>query len=104
MLNLLSQYGQIHFTAMGSFFTITNRFQFDHTLENAKRPTAISLRALGGCRWLVAAGTCRRPALENALYLLFQMLSGDELHIVSKEVTVEINGLNIFRAKNDIVQ
>ena len=41
---------------------------------------------------------------ENALYLLFQMLSGDELHIVSKEVTVEINGLNIFRAKNDIVQ
>lgn len=28
--------------------------------------------------------------LENSLYLLFQMFSGDELHIVSKEVNVEI--------------
>lgn len=27
---------------------------------------------------------------EDSLYLLFQMFSGDELHIVSKEVTVEI--------------
>ena len=26
----------------------------------------------------------------NSLYLLFQMFSGDELHIVSKEITVEI--------------
>ena len=25
---------------------------------------------------------------EGALYLLFQMLSGDELHIVAKEVTM----------------
>ena len=28
--------------------------------------------------------------IEDSLYLLFQMFSGDELHIVSKEVTVEI--------------
>ena len=28
--------------------------------------------------------------MEEALYLLFQMFSGDELHIVSKEVIVEI--------------
>ena len=27
---------------------------------------------------------------EDSLYLLFQMFSGDELHIVSKEITVEI--------------
>lgn len=27
---------------------------------------------------------------EDSLYLLFQMFSGDELHIVSKEVVVEI--------------
>lgn len=27
---------------------------------------------------------------EDNLYLLFQMFSGDELHIVSKEVTIEI--------------
>lgn len=27
---------------------------------------------------------------EDSLYLLFQMLSGDELHIVSREVVVEI--------------
>ena len=27
---------------------------------------------------------------QNSLYLLFQMFSGDELHIVSKEVTIEI--------------
>lgn len=29
---------------------------------------------------------------EDSLYLLFQMFSGDELHIVSKEVIVEIAG------------
>ena len=28
--------------------------------------------------------------MEDSLYLLFQMFSGDELHIVSKEVVVEI--------------
>ena len=28
--------------------------------------------------------------MEGSLYLLFQMFSGDELHIVSKEVIVEI--------------
>ena len=27
--------------------------------------------------------------IEDSLYLLFQMFSGDELHIVAKEVTVE---------------
>ena len=27
---------------------------------------------------------------EDSLYLLFQMFSGDELHIVSKEVIIEI--------------
>jgi len=30
--------------------------------------------------------------MEDSLYLLFQMFSGDELHIVSKEVIVEIIG------------
>ena len=30
--------------------------------------------------------------IGDSLYLLFQMLSGDELHIVSKEVIVEIIG------------
>ena len=30
--------------------------------------------------------------MEDSLYLLFQMFSGDELHIVSKEVTIEIIG------------
>jgi len=29
-------------------------------------------------------------SLEDSLYLLFQMFSGDELHIVSKKVIVEI--------------
>lgn len=28
--------------------------------------------------------------MEDSLYLLFQMFSGDELHIVSREVSVEI--------------
>ena len=28
--------------------------------------------------------------MEDSLYLLFQMFSGDELHIVSKEVIIEI--------------
>lgn len=30
--------------------------------------------------------------MEDSLYLLFQMFSGDELHIISKEVIVEIIG------------
>lgn len=30
--------------------------------------------------------------MEDSLYLLFQMFSGDELHIVSKEVIAEIIG------------
>ena len=30
--------------------------------------------------------------MEDSLYLLFQMFSGDELHIVSKEVIIEITG------------
>lgn len=30
--------------------------------------------------------------MEDSLYLLFQMFSGDELHIISKEVIVEITG------------
>ena len=30
--------------------------------------------------------------MEDSLYLLFQMFSGDELHIVSKEVIIEIVG------------
>ena len=29
---------------------------------------------------------------EDSLYLLFQMFSGDELHIVSKEVIIELAG------------
>ena len=29
--------------------------------------------------------------VENSLYLLFQMFSGDEIHIVSKEIFVEEN-------------
>ncbi len=30
--------------------------------------------------------------IEDSLYLLFQMFSGDELHIVSKEVIIEVVG------------
>ena len=32
----------------------------------------------------------RKDYMEESLYLLFQMFSGDELHIVSKEVVIEI--------------
>ena len=34
---------------------------------------------------------CGECIQDDSLYLLFQMFSGDELHIVSKEVMVEIN-------------
>lgn len=34
-------------------------------------------------------------SMESSLYLLFQMLSGDELHIVSREVIVEVTKQHI---------
>ena len=72
--------------------------------ELGSRETVISLTVEEDYSYLQTYLSKCNEYPENALYLLFQMLSGDELHIVSKEVTVEINGLNIFRAKNDIVQ
>ena len=56
--------------------------------EFGSRDTVISLTAEEDTSYLQTyLSTCSEYP-EGALYLLFQMLSGDELHIVAKEVTM----------------
>ena len=54
------------------------------------RETIISLTVEEDFSYLQNYSQQYRKSFENSLYLLFQMFSGDELHIVSKEVNVEI--------------
>ena len=58
--------------------------------EPGSRETIISLTAEEDFSYLQNYIQQYSSSLENSLYLLFQMFSGDELHIVSKEVNVEI--------------
>ena len=52
--------------------------------------TIISLTVEDDCSYLQKYLRKHYCHMEKTLYLLFQMFSGDELHIVSKEVIVEI--------------
>lgn len=54
------------------------------------RETIISLTAEEDFSYLQNYIQKYSESIEDSLYLLFQMFSGDELHIVSKEVIVEI--------------
>ncbi len=58
--------------------------------ENGSRETIISLTAEEDFSYLQNYLPNHSEAIEDSLYLLFQMFSGDELHIVSREVSVEI--------------
>jgi len=58
--------------------------------ELGSRETIISLTVEEDYSYLQKYIQQYSKSLENSLYLLFQMFSGDELHIVSKEVNVEI--------------
>lgn len=59
--------------------------------EYGSRETVLSLTAEDDCSYLqkVLPG-CEAP--KDGLYLVFQMFSGGELHIVAKEVSAEITG------------
>lgn len=54
------------------------------------RETIISLTTEEDFSYLHNHLLKRKECMEDSLYLLFQMFSGDELHIVSKEVIIEI--------------
>ena len=54
------------------------------------RETIISLTMEDDFSYLQTYVPKCREGMESCLYLLFQMFSGDELHIVAKEVVVEI--------------
>lgn len=56
------------------------------------RETIISLTAEEDSSYLQNYLLKHSKYMEDSLYLLFQMFSGDELHIVSKEVIIEIIG------------
>lgn len=58
------------------------------------RATLISLSVEKNLSYLQKSLLKANEYMEDALYLLFQMLSGDEFHIVSKEVIVEITNLS----------
>ena len=58
--------------------------------EYGNRETIISLTVEENFLYLQTYFPKCNECSEDSLYLLFQMFSGDELHIVSKEVTVEI--------------
>ena len=54
------------------------------------RETILSLTVEEDFSYLQTYLTNYNECNDNSLYLLFQMFSGDELHIVSREITVEI--------------
>lgn len=56
------------------------------------RETIISLTAEEDFSYLQNQLVEHGEYVEDSLYLLFQMFSGDELHIVSKEVMIETIG------------
>ena len=58
--------------------------------ENGSRETILSLTVEDDFSYLQNYIPIHWEGVEDSLYLLFQMFSGDELHIVSKEVIVEI--------------
>lgn len=59
---------------------------------SGNRETIISLTVEEDFSYLQNYLIKRSKFMEDSLYLMFQMFSGDELHIVSKEVIVEIIG------------
>lgn len=56
------------------------------------RETIISLTSEEDFSYLQNYLIKHGESMEDSLYMLFQMFSGDELHIVSKEVIIEIVG------------
>ena len=58
--------------------------------EHGSRETILSLTVEDDFSYLQNYIPNRCEGVEDSLYLLFQMFSGDELHIVSKEVIAEI--------------
>lgn len=56
------------------------------------RGTILSLTAEEDFSYLQNYLIKHSECMEDSLYMLFQMFSGDELHIVSKEVIIEIAG------------
>lgn len=57
---------------------------------HGSRETIISLTAEEDFSYLQNYLPNHGEGIKDSLYLLFQMFSGDELHIVSREVSVEI--------------
>lgn len=58
--------------------------------DSGNRETIISLTVEDDLSYLQNYIQKYSGSMEDSLYLLFQMFSGDELHIVSKEVIIEI--------------
>lgn len=64
--------------------------------EYGSRETVVSLTVEDDFSELLANCPNCGPCLEDTIYLLFQMFSGEELHIAAKEVTVEITRSYVY--------
>ena len=73
------------FLDIGITFTIKGEW-------SGNRETIVSLTAEEDFSYLQNYLLKHNKCMEDSLYLLFQMFSGDELHIVSKELIIEIVG------------
>ena len=90
--------GSIKIEFSNSFFNVRTEMLFQDLeivfavkgKEYGNRETVISLTLEEDYSYLRTYLLERNEFPEGCLYLLFQMLSGDELHIVSRAVTTEI--------------
>ena len=76
---------KIALTFLNIRFSLTIKGEWSEDHE-----TIISLSVEEDFSYLQNYFLMHREFTEDSLYLLFQMFSGDELHIVSKELIVEI--------------
>lgn len=77
---------KIHFV----FYNIGIVLAIPGKTQYGSRETIISLTVEEDFSYLQSYLPNYSAGVADSLYLLFQMFSGDELHIVSKEVSIEI--------------
>lgn len=71
------------------FFNEVNNILFVSGNEMGSRETIISLTVEEDCSYRSIFTNMCSDCLSNSIYLLFQMFSGDELHILSKNVLID---------------
>jgi hypothetical protein len=71
------------------FFNEVNNILFVNGNGMGSHETIISLTVEEDCSYRSLFTNMCSDGLSNSIYLLFQMFSGDELHILSKNVLID---------------